>query len=71
MKEIVFSHRQMWDLRKNNADELPKEARRRAATLYKKGACDAQIALACHCSKRAVMRWRKETGRESHFKKKG
>ena len=57
-KKIVQSKR----VPKNTLDRSPL-----AAELYEKGANDLQIAMACGCSKQTVLKWRKRTGRKSHW----
>lgn len=60
-----------WTLRHNKDKPLSEDMQRRAAAMYRKGSVDAEIALACKCSKQAVLNWRLETGRESNFVRKG
>lgn len=56
--------------RKNLAKTLPSEREGRAAALYRGGAIDAEIAIACNCTKNAVMEWRRRTGRASNYEKR-
>lgn len=53
---------------KDNAP-IPTDKLQQAAALYQKGESDAKIAYFCGCSKKAVLDWRKATGRESNYRK--
>lgn len=56
--------------RKNMAKTMPPDMERRAATLYRSGAIDAEVAIACSCTKNAVLEWRRRTGRQSNYEKR-
>lgn len=56
--------------RANDNAPLPPEKKIQAAALYEKGESDAKIAYFCGCSKRAVLDWRRATGRKSNFERR-
>lgn len=56
--------------RKNMTKTLPPEMERRAAAIYRRGGIDAEIAIACSCTRNAVLEWRRRTGRESNYERR-